>query len=196
MDISPDLLAICRKNAELEGLKPRLYQQAMQELDLNQTYQTVMVPCDAFLLVVDRSEAIEALDRFYNHLEPGGLLAFTLPSPFEEDGPDWNSSSFAAGWTHSSRFDRPDGSQIEETNLIEQFDRIEQIITGKVRFRILEAGEIVQEEIYPWNGRHYFRNEVLAMLEGAGFTDIRVYGDYTTEPYSIDHTQMLFVARK
>lgn len=196
VDISPDLLAICRKNAEHEGLKPRLFQQAMQELNLPHIYQSVLVPCDAFYLVVDRSEAIETLDRFYNHLEPGGLLAFTLPSPFEEDGPDWNNGSFAEGWTHSSQFDRPDGSQIEEAILVEQFDRIEQIITGQVRFRVLEAGKVVQEEIYPWNGRHYFRNEVLVMLENAGFIDISVYGDFTSDPYSIDHTQMTFVARK
>jgi SAM-dependent methyltransferase len=196
VDISPDLLAVCRKNAEQAGLQPRLFQQAMQELALPHTYQSILVPCQAFYLVVDRAEAIETLNRFYHHLEPGGVLAFTLPSPFEKDGPDWNHGSFPAGWVTVSRFDRADGSQIEEANLIEQFDRVEQIATGKVRFRILEAGEVVQEEIYPWNGRHYFRNEVLAMLESARFTDIRVYGDFTTEPYSIQHSQMLFIARK
>jgi hypothetical protein len=145
---------------------------------------------------VERAEAIETLDQFYHHLEPGGLLAFTLPSPFDEDSPDWNNGSFTEGWTQASQFDRPDGSQLEQAILVEQFDRIEQIITGKVRFRVLKAGEVVKEEIYPWNGRHYFRNEVLAMLESAGFSDIRVYGDYTTDAYSIDHIQMIFVARK
>ena len=196
VDISPDLLEICRATLEREGLKTRLYQQAMQELDLPQTYHSVLVPCDAFYLVVDRSEVIEMLDRFYRHIEQGGLLAFTLPSPFDEDGPDWNNGSFTGGWHPTKPFDLPDGSQLEQAILCEQFDRIEQIVTGKARFRILKAGKVVEEEIYPWHNRHYFRNEVLAMLESAGFIDIQVYGDYTPDPYSIDHTQMIFVARK
>src|SRR6187402_444599 len=33
-DISPDMLAYCREKAMREGLAPRLYQQAMHELDL------------------------------------------------------------------------------------------------------------------------------------------------------------------
>ena len=196
VDISPDLLDICRENAEREGLKPRLFQQAMQELDLPDRYQSILVPCDAFYLVVDRAEAIETLNRFYSHLKPGGMLAFNLPSPFEADGPDWNNGSFTEGWTQSDLFDRLDGSQLEQAILIEQFDRVEQIITGKARFRVLEAGQMVKEEVYPWNGRYYFRNEVMAMLENAGFSQIRVYGDFTPDPYSIDHTQMIFVANK
>jgi SAM-dependent methyltransferase len=196
VDISAELLAVCRANAEQAGVKPRLYQQAMQELDLAQTYQTIMIPCDAFYLVAPRAEAIETLDRIYDHLEPGGLFIFNMDSPFEEDGADWNKGTFPEGWRLSSTFDRPDGSQIEEWNLIERFDRIEQVSIGRVRFRVLAAGRVVQEETYPWNRRFYFRNELLAMLENAGFIDTVVYGDFTTEPFGIEHDQMVFVARK
>ena len=39
-DVSSDMLSLCRAKAEHEGLRPRLYQQALHELDLPRTYQT------------------------------------------------------------------------------------------------------------------------------------------------------------
>ena len=196
LDISPDLLAICQTNLEREGLHTRLYEQAMQELDLPQRYQSILVPCQAFFLVVDRTEAIETLDRFYRHLKPGGMLAFNLPSPYETDDSEGDTEPLIEeGWTIAARRDRPDGSQLEEAHLVEQRDRLDQTMIGKARFRILAGGKVIAEEIYPWYARTYYRNEMLAMLESAGFSDIRVYG-FRTETFTLDHDQMIFVARK
>ena len=60
-DISPDMLALCREKAAREGLSPRLYQQAMHELDLPWTYKTIFV-CGSFGIGGDRRQDFEALD--------------------------------------------------------------------------------------------------------------------------------------
>src|SRR5512147_1718891 len=72
-DVSPDMLSFCREKAEQEGLKTRLYQQALHELDLPRTYQTIVL-CGVFGIGGSRQQDFLALQRFYQHLRPGGLL--------------------------------------------------------------------------------------------------------------------------
>ena len=44
--------------------------------------------------------------------------------------------------------------------------------------------------------RSYFRDELLLLLEGAGFEVVSVTGDHTDEPASAEHEMLVFVARK
>ena len=75
-DISPDMLALCRERAEQEGLAPKLYAQALHELDLPRRYRTILV-CGGFGLGGQREHDAEALRRIHDHLEPGGTLVIT-----------------------------------------------------------------------------------------------------------------------
>jgi hypothetical protein len=43
--------------------------------------------------------------------------------------------------------------------------------------------------------RGYFRDELLLMLEHAGFRDIEVHGDYTSEPPTADHQFLVYCAQ-
>lgn len=76
-DVSPDMLALCRDKAVREGLVPRLYQQAMHELDLPRMYKTIYI-CDSFEIGGSREMDLKALERFHNQLEPGGVLVFNV----------------------------------------------------------------------------------------------------------------------
>ena len=92
VDISPDMLALCRQRAAERGLSPRLYQQSMDELDLPRRYRTIIVPSSSFQLVLDPVLAVEAMRRFHAHLLPGGSLATPFMSIWEEGDPlerDW-----------------------------------------------------------------------------------------------------------
>ena len=42
----------------------------------------------------------------------------------------------------------------------------------------------------------YFKNELLLMLQLAEFHEISVHGDYTDEPATADHAELVFVAIK
>src|SRR5689334_21317172 len=82
-DISEDMLALCRERAYREGLAPRLYRQAMHELEIPRMYKTVVL-CGAFGLGGIRQLDIEALNRIFQHLEPGGVLAFDHELPYSD----------------------------------------------------------------------------------------------------------------
>ena len=84
-DISGDMLAYCRQSAEREGFSPKLYQQALHELDLPRHYQTI-VACGVIGVGVSRQQDFMALQRFYDHLLPGGMLILDgLPAYAEAD---------------------------------------------------------------------------------------------------------------
>lgn len=56
--------------------------------------------------------------------------------------------------------------------------------------------ELLKEEIHTMKLEDYSQNELVMMLEQAGFEDIQIYGDHTHEPANTDHENLVFVARK
>ena len=55
---------------------------------------------------------------------------------------------------------------------------------------------MIQEEINSMKTECYSKNELLLMLELAGFEDVQIFGDYSSEPATMDHENLIFVARK
>ena len=86
-DYSKDMLAQCQERAAREGLTPRLFQQATYELDLSQRYRTIFA-CGVIGLGGDRRLTMQAMQRCYEHLRPGGAFVFDY-SPRWNDPPAW-----------------------------------------------------------------------------------------------------------
>src|SRR5262249_9831321 len=80
-DVSPDMLALCRQTAEREGVRPRLYQQALHDMELPRRYRTIVV-CGVFGIGGGRRQDTLALQRFYQHLNPGGALLLDNHLPY------------------------------------------------------------------------------------------------------------------
>jgi SAM-dependent methyltransferase len=200
-DISPDMLALCRDKAVREGLVPRLYQQAMHELDLPREYKTILV-CGSFGLGGDRELALKALQRFYHHLEPGGVLAFDHELPYG-DAKEWqywlpeNRRQLPKAWgAPGDRKRASDGTEYEFHARMVDLDPLEQLITLQTHAERWRDGLLVAQEEHTLRGSLYFKNELLMMLERVGFGDITVYGGYTEVPATAEHTNLVFIAKK
>jgi hypothetical protein len=57
-------------------------------------------------------------------------------------------------------------------------------------------GELVQEEEHALRINFYFKNELLLLIERAGFTDIVVNGDHREEAPTRNSDFLVFVAKK
>lgn len=77
-----------------------------------------------------------------------------------------------------------------------EIDPLEQCYTRQVRLEKWESGKMIASEEYPLRGNMYFKNELLLMLNIAGFREITVYGDYTDALATADHKELVFVAHK
>jgi len=75
VDNSPDMLAPVRQRAEKLGLQPGAVQAVYEALNLPRRYRTNHRASSSFQLLTDQDQAAQAMNRFYAHLEPGGLLA-------------------------------------------------------------------------------------------------------------------------
>jgi hypothetical protein len=58
------------------------------------------------------------------------------------------------------------------------------------------GGELVREEQHTLHMTLYFKNELLLLLERAGFRDVVVHGDHREEPPTAESDFLVFVARK
>jgi SAM-dependent methyltransferase len=200
-DISADMIAACREKAAREGLAPTLYVQPMHELDVPRRYKTIFV-CGGFGLGSTRDQDLDALKRFHDHLEPGGTLVFDIEVPYAEAS-QWQY------WAKDARGSLPepvpppgtrrrasDGTELGLRVRLVDLDPLEQRITLGMHADQWRDGELAREEEHLLHMTLYFRNEVLLMLERAGFTDVRVHGEHAEREPTRDDDFLVFVATK
>jgi SAM-dependent methyltransferase len=201
VDVSEDMLALCRERAEREGLSPSLYAQPMHELDLPRRYRTIVV-CGGLGVGSSRERDLHALERFHRHLEPGGTLVLDNEVPYANEGV-WRY------WTTTGRAELPedwrppgdrrrgsDGAEYELRSRRLSLDPLAQSATLEMEARMWRDGELVAEEIYPIDLMFYFRDELVLMLERAGFRDVQVRGGYDDAPPRPEHDFLVFSATK
>jgi ubiquinone/menaquinone biosynthesis C-methylase UbiE len=199
VDNSDAMLKICERKAEQQGLNPILYKQYMQELDLPHRYNTIYIPFGSFMLVTNRGEAFEALNRFVRHLAPGGQLIITTYL-------SWGESRFIPvkdlpaqqqkTWTLRRVGKRSsDGALIVVQQSVVN-DYIEQIQRGLYRYEAFLDGELIQTFLQPMNIRWYSKYELALMLEKVGLHDTSICGDYTDQEASEAHSVFVYRAWK
>jgi SAM-dependent methyltransferase len=200
-DYSPDMLAQCEKRLKKEGFSPRLYAQAMHALDLPRRYKTIFAR-GVIGLGGERRLTMQAFQRCYEHLRPGGIFAFDYMVRYN-DPPAWMARlpeyrrALPQEWPVSSeRKPLADGSELELTARTVSTDPLENVATRQIRARLWRNGELLKEEIHTQNLEDYNKDELVLMLEHAGFKDIQLFGDFSDEPATVDHEDLIFIARK
>jgi hypothetical protein len=173
----------------------------MHELDHPRRYQTIFV-CGAFGVGSNRARDLEALRRFHEHLEPGGTLVLDNEVPYA-DRQKWRywladerRSLPEAAPPPGARHRAADGAEYELRVRTLAVDPLEQTVTYEMHALMWRDGQSAGEERYELTLTRYFRNELLLMLERAGFRDVVVRGGYDDEEPTGEHDFLLFVARK
>jgi SAM-dependent methyltransferase len=200
-DVSVDMVELCREKAEREGLSPTLWVQPMHELEAPRRYRTIYV-CGAFGLGSDREQDAEALRRFHEYLEPGGTLLVDIEVPYVS-ADDWKywlkdeRGSLPQEAKHpSERRPASDGSELGLSARLVDFDPLEQRVTTEMHAERWRDGELEAEEEHLLTITLYFKNELLLMLERAGFGDVAVEGDHNDAPATAEDDFLVFVAKR
>ena len=200
-DYSEDMLAACQERADREGLSPQLYRQAMHELDLPRRYKTIFA-CGVIGLGGERRLTMRAMRRCYEHLRRGGTFAFNYMVRWN-DPPAWMSRlpehrrSLPEEWPSSGeRRPLADDTELETVARTVETDPLENVATRQIRARLWRGGELLAEEIHTQRLDDYSKNELVLMLERAGFGDIQLCGDFSDEPATADHEELIFIVRE
>jgi SAM-dependent methyltransferase len=200
-DVSADMVALARAQAGREGLEPTLFVQPLHELEPPRRYRTIVV-CGVFGLGTTRGQDETALLRLHGSLEPGGTLLLDNQVPYFY-GRRWRQ------WTPDERRRLPeawpppgerrraaDGSEYRLRSRAVAVDPLDQRVDLEMLAEKWVDDRPVGSEEHAITIRMYFRDEVVLMLQRAGFTDIDVRGDYTDAAPTPDHEYLVFRARR
>lgn len=89
-----------------------------------------------------------------------------------------------------------DGDEVEWLDRVAEFDPLGQRLTFKARVRLWRGGQIVREEVHSLKENLYFAQEILLMLDEAGFRHVVIEAYPTGRPTTADDGTVAFVARK
>jgi SAM-dependent methyltransferase len=200
-DVSADMLAEARRRAAAEGLTAHVHRQAMHEIELPRTYRTIVM-CGAIGVGSDRRRDLEGLRRCRRHLAPGGVLVVDNHLPWLDEG-DWSrwrggGEPLPEDWPPrvppDDRGSFADGTQFEMCARKVAFDPLTQTEHMEIRVRHFVEGVEAADEIHPLQLRLYLPDELLALLETAGFSTIEVFGDYADRPAAAGDKVHVYVA--
>jgi hypothetical protein len=171
------------------GVTPILYQQLMQDLELDRQYRSIFIPACSFQILAEREEAFEALRRFRIHLEPGGELLMTLEVP-------WRDFGVERQWRLRRSGVRPSDGATILVHEATVSDRVEQLQHIWMRHEVFQEGRLVQTQLRTHRLRWYYKHEFVMMLESVGFREVVVQCGYTDSDVTDPDVDWVVMAKR
>lgn len=193
VDNSPEMLALCAQKAAAINRQASLYQQSMQALSLPRRYQTILVPSSSFQLLITPEQAQTAMQRFYAHLLPGGVLVmpFMLIWSGESDQPVITEE-------FSREVTRPQDGAIIRRRSISHYEQATQLESTEDIYEVILDGVIIASEKHSRSPatRGYRQEQALSLYREAGFSDIRLLSGFTFEPAKADDFVFTLIGKR
>lgn len=194
LDVSPAMLARARERLAAEpelAARVTLVQADVRSFALDARFALAFMALNTFLHLVTLADQRAALQRLYEHLQPGGLLLLDLFNPLVSqlavsEGQllhEWTRTDPATGRTvlkfvtHHSDF----ATHVVHVTFL--YDEVDDV-------------GLVRRTVAPFRMRFISRTEAELLLGEAGFALEATYGDYDLGPYVHDSPKLLIVARR
>lgn len=176
VDISPEMISLCKQNAAKKNLSPNLYVQSMTELNLPRKYKTILIPSSTIQLLLEQNSPLQAMERLYGHLEFGGALVAPFMIIWEEGDPLENEFTLEAT--------RPeDGATVRRKGWT-RFNPETKMEDTRDVWEVIKDGQVIETETHEQSPatRSYNQEEAIVLFEQAGFKDIQIYSVFTFNP--------------
>jgi SAM-dependent methyltransferase len=163
-DVSAPMIEEAKRKAEEQQRDIEYYCQDAAELDLPHTFQGAFSFFDSLNYITDPEHLNRAIQRVYDHLDPGGTFVFDVNTAyaFEQD--------------MFSQKDLDPRTELQY-HWVGEYDPEMRLIEVNMQFwyKGQEFREVHRQ-------RAYRTSELMDMLTGAGFCQIEVYDSYTLNP--------------
>lgn len=166
-DLSPDMLDLCKANCAQYGVNAELSRQGFTTFHYAQKFAAILLPAGSFQLMTDVVDAMSFLRRSKEALAPNGklLLDISVVGDFMDHAPR------ARHWQ-----DGEDLLTLQEMRTAT--DYVKQVVTSQLRYELWQDAQLVTTEMELFSLRWWGVFELELALREAGFTQIKIYGDY------------------
>lgn len=190
VDNLPEMLALCRQKADRLGLRPALYEQFVEALNLPRRYQTILVPSSSLQLIIAPELVEQALQRLTDHLLPRGWLVASIMTLWQAGEPletEWERS--AVRRADGVKFRRVSRSRYDPQSECEQTEDLYQKIVGE---------QVIAEELHrraPAT-RSYRPPQIETLFEKTGLKNVQLFSEFTFEPVKPQDTLFVIIGQK
>ncbi|MBN1776578.1 MAG: class I SAM-dependent methyltransferase [Clostridiales bacterium] len=182
-DLSADMLAVASAKARHMGLSIPFVQMDMRKLALHRLQDAVLCTCDGVNYLPCEQDVSAFFHAAHRALKPGGALALDVSTP-------WKLENILGNHTHGE--DAEDISYLWKNRFDAKPCRVDMRLVIFKREADGRYGRIVEEQTQ----YGYTIKQLKALLEAAGFADIRAYGDKTLNAPTANETRWHIAARK
>lgn len=168
LDLSDEMLEICRKKLESESLSTKLYQNNMANFDLSdKNYGMIFCSRASFQMLENLEDAYSALMNIYRHLKEDGVFITDIFMPWQ--GIIENNRNI---WVMGPVAESGDQKLIcQSTN---NYDLENQKQHTIYKYELYESSYLKETMLEEYRMRWYGKEEFLLMLEKTGFQDIEI----------------------
>jgi len=181
VDLSGDMLEQAQAKARQHGVQVMFVRQDMCALSLPRPVDAVVCACDGVNYLLDDDRLGLFFDSVHRSLRPGGAFAFDISSA-------WKLKNVLGNGFFGE--DRGDVAYLWAN----RFDESAQTVSMDLTFFEREADGRYRrfDELHVQKAHE--PDHLKAMLEGAGFVDVKIYGDRTLEPPEPDAQRIHMLA--
>ena len=176
IDLMPGFLEIAREDAARRGVSVTYAQGDVRKIDFEEAFDLVLLLFTAFGYF-DDSQNLRVLENVWRALKPGGRLVFDLN----------NRDVLVKKMLPFIVYDKDGDLMIDRIT----FDSS----TGRMKNNRIVIRDGRRKDL-PYMVRLYNPTEIRALLEQAGFSHARLYGNWDGEPLTSDSGRMIIVAEK
>jgi SAM-dependent methyltransferase len=180
-DLSRSMLETARAKAQRAGVEVHFLEADMRSFDITGKFSAVLIPGNSLLHLFTPGDLIECFRNVRRHLAPSGRLIFDISK--------WDIAMLARDPRERYPALTVNDITIEETASYDSAEQIRHIIwylskPGAADYRIID-----------YSLRVIFPQELLLLLDAAGFRlEIR-YGEFTREPFTSASPRQVCIAR-
>lgn len=174
LELSPDMLALCRAAAADLALDPVLHEGDMAVFDPGKTYASLLLPAFTLQLAPDPAAA---LAHFKSLLDPGGVIYLSVFIPLAE----LNRELPEGEWYDDHRTTLPDG-RVASVETRHRLDRKARVLEREHRYRLFRAdGGLEAEHASRQTLRWFTARQLRGLLAKAGFEPLHAVADFDPE---------------
>jgi ubiquinone/menaquinone biosynthesis C-methylase UbiE len=166
LDISSEMLAICREKLKQHNLTASLYEQDLTRFKTDKQYAAIFIAGGSFQLIDNFEKAMTSLQLIYHHLQSDGFFVLDLFSPWFQ---------FKANTEGQWQLGRTASNEKGEKLLCHSCSEIDipnQLIKSHFKYELFREDRLIETMLDKFDMRWYGKEEFRLMLEKAGFESI------------------------